>query len=293
MLVGFVCAKIGIIDEHTRLSISDLILCMFFPCSILMSFLDTNLLQLSSLGVIFLISAFTQVVCYVLSKFVLYRRAEPEQKKVLSYATIISNASFLGNPIIESVYGLGALIYSAVYIVPLRISLWTLGVAFFSEGKISVKKIVFHPCIIATFLGILAMLTNFTPPPLATRLAFSLGNCTTPLSMMVVGSVLGLVKPNQVFNRLTLYYAFIRLIFIPLLIMGLLALMGLLLVFRPAPIVSAVSIILTATPAPVTISILTTKYGSDKEFASKIVFVSTLFSIATMPVFVWLLTFLR
>jgi len=286
MLAGFIAAKTGLIDEHTRLSMSDLILCVFFPCTILMSFLDTSLMQLSSLGVIFLISALTQVVCFALSKCVLYRKAETEQKKVLSYATIISNASFLGNPIIESIYGPGALIYSAVYLVPLRISLWTLGIAFFSGGKISIKKIAFHPCIIATFLGILAMLTNFTPPPLVTRLALSLGNCTTPLSMMVVGSVLGLIKPNQVFNRLTLYYAFIRLILVPLLIMGLLP------VFRPAPIVSGVSVILTATPAPVTISILANKYGSDRELASKIVFVSTLFSIATMPVFVWLLTFL-
>jgi predicted permease len=292
MMAGFITAKAGIIDDHARSSLSDLILCVFFPCTILMSFLDTSLSQLSSLAVILLISALTQVICFVLSKYALYRKVEPEQKKVLSYATIISNASFLGNPIIESIYGLGALVYSAVYLVPLRISLWTLGIAFFSGGKISVKKIIFHPCIIATFLGILAMLTDYAPPQMVTRLAFSLGNCTTPVSMMVVGSVLGLVKPNQVFNALALYYAFVRLIFIPLLIMGLLAIMGLLPVLRPAPIVSGVSIILTATPAPVTISILANKYRSDRELASKIVFVSTLFSIVTMPVFVWLLTFL-
>jgi len=293
MLVGLLAAKAGIIDDHARSAISDLILCVFFPCTILMSFLDTSLSQLSSLALIFLISVLTQVICYVLSKYVLYRKVEQEQKKVLSYATIISNASFLGNPIIESIYGLGALVYSAVYIVPLRISLWSLGVAFFSEGKINVKKIVFHPCIIATFLGILAMLTEFTPPPMVSRIALSLGNCTTPVSMMVIGSVLGLVKPKQVFTKLTLYYAFVRLIFIPLFIMGLLVIMGLLKILHPAPIVSGVSIILAATPAPVTTSILATKYGSDRELASKIVFVSTLLSIATMPVFVWLLTFLR
>ena len=287
MLTGFVTAKAGIIDDHTRSSMSDLILCVFFPCTILMSFLDTSLSQLSSLGVIFLISALTQVICFMLSRYVLYRRVEPEQKKVLSYATIISNASFLGNPIIESIYGLGALVYSAVYLVPLRISLWTLGIAFFSGGKISLKKIVLHPCIIATFLGILSMLTDFTPPPLVSRLAISLGNCTTPVSMMVVGSVLGLVKPKQVFTTLTLYYAFVRLILVPVLIFGLLK------IFRPAQIVSGVSIILTATPAPVTVSILANKYGSDRELASKIVFVSTLLSIATIPVFVRLLAFLR
>jgi predicted permease len=286
MIVGLVCAKTGLIDEKARTSISDLILCVFLPCTTISAFLDAGFSQLSSLGVIFLISALNLVICFLLSGHVFYRKAEAEQKKVLTYATVIPNASFLGNPIIESIYGLGALVYSAVYLAPLRISLWSVGVAIFSGKKVSLKKIAFHPCLVATYLGILLMVTNFKPPPLAARLAVTLGNCTTPLSMMVVGSILGTVKPKHFFSKLTLYFSFIRLILIPLMVTGFMV------IFRPDPIVSGVSAILSATPAPVTGSILANKYGSDRELASEIVFMSTLFSIVTIPLILWILTFL-
>jgi len=286
MMIGLICAKAGIIDEQARISVSDLILCVFLPCTTLSAFLDAGFSQLSSLGIIFIISTLTLVICFLLSRYVFYRKAGAEQKKVLTYATVIPNASFLGNPIIESIYGLGALVYSAVYLAPIRISLWSVGVAIFSGKKISLKKIAFHPCLVATYLGILLMVTNFRPPLLVSRLAISLGNCTTPLSMMVVGSILGTVKPKHIFSGLTLYFTFIRLILIPLMVIGFMV------IFRPEPIVTGVSVILSATPAPVTGTILANKYGSDRELSSEIVFTSTLFSIITIPFILWLLTFL-
>jgi malate permease and related proteins len=286
MMVGLICAKAGLIDEKARTSISDLILCVFLPCTTLSAFLDAGFSKLSSLGIIFLISAFNMVICFLLSRYVFYRKAGTEQKKVLTYATVIPNASFLGNPIIESIYGLDALVYSAVYLAPLRVSLWSVGVAIFSGKRASLKKIAFHPCLVATYLGILLMVTNFRPPPLVFRLAGSLGSCTTPLSMMVVGSILGTVKPKHFFSGLTLYFALIRLIIIPLMVIGFM------MILRPEPIVLGVSVILSATPAPVTGTILANKYGSDRELASEIVFTSTLFSIVTIPFILWLLTFL-
>jgi len=225
------------------------------------------------------------VACFFLAHFVLYRKAGKDQKRVLLYATIISNASFLGNPLIENIYGFDALIYSAVFLIPLRIALWTLGIAIFSGGTASIKKLVFHPCLVATYLGILVMVTGFSPPALVSRLAFSLGNCTTPVSMMVVGSILGLVSAKNMFTKLTLYYTALRLVFLPI------ALLGILVLLRAPVIPAGVSVILCGTPAPVTTSILATKYSGDKEFASKIIFVSTLLSVISIPFLIWLLQF--
>jgi predicted permease len=283
MLVGLVTAKARIIDEHTRSSMGDLILGVFLPCNILSSFFGADRSQLPSMGIILVISAVTLTVCFVLAKYLLYRWVGTEQKKVLLYATIISNASFLGNPVIESIFGLEALVYSAAYLVPLRIALWTVGLAIFSGGKGSLIKLVFHPCLVGTYLGLLVMLTGFAPPPLVSRLVFSLGNCTTPISMMVVGSILALVEPRKMIGKLTIYYSFIRLILIPLMVMGAL------LVFRPVPVVLGVSVILSGTPAPVTTSILANKFGADRELASKIIFASTLLSVVTIPGLLWLL----
>ena len=283
ILVGLITAKARMVDEHARSAMTDLILNVFLPCNILSSFFGTKRSQLPSMGIILAISLGTLIVSYILSKHVLYRRIEEEQKKVFLYATLISNASFIGNPIIESIYGLEALTYAAVYLVPLRAALWTVGLAIFAGGKGNIKKVIFHPCLIATYLGIMVMITEFDPPALVARFVFSIGNCTTPLSMMVVGCILGLVEVKKLFAKVTVYYAFIRLVLIPLL------LLGILMIFRPDPVISGVSVILSGTPAGVTTSILAEKYKGDSELASKIVFVSTLLSMASIPGLVWLL----
>jgi predicted permease len=283
MLVGLICAKTRIIEDHTRSSLSDLILNVFLPCTILSSFFGSNRSQFLSLGAVLLISAGVLLFGYVLGNYVLYRKVGPEQKKVLLYATIISNATFVGNPVVESIYGLDALIYSAAYLIPIRVALWTAGIALFAGGKGNIKKIIFHPCLIATYLGFLVMGTGFQPPLLLARITSGLGNCTTPVSMIVVGSILGTVRPQHVFSKLTAYYSFIRLIFIPL------TLLGVLMILRPAPIISGVTIILSGTPAAATTPILADKYGSDRELASKIIFLSTVLSIVTIPGLLFLL----
>ena len=282
MAVGAITAKARIVDVHSRLSLTELALSVFLPCNILSSFFGTDRSQLFSLGIILVISLGIMALSLLLS-LMLYMRVAPNQKKILLYATLISNAALLGNPVVENIYGLEGLPYVAVYLLPIRVAIFTAGTAIFSGKKGSFKQLVFHPCLVATYLGLVIMITNFTPPALVSRLAFSLGNCTTPLSMVVVGNILAMVDPKKLLTRLTVYFTFIRLILIPLLVMGVL------LLFRPDPMVAGISVILSGMPGAATTSILADKYGGDRELASKIVFVSTLLSIISAPLLTWLL----
>jgi len=282
MFVGIIATKLHMMDQHSRSSLSDITLFIFLPCNILSSFFSTESSQLPSMGKIFMISMGIMMLSGVLSPL-LYKRVNPQQKKVVLYATLISNAGFLGNPVIESIYGLEGLPYVAAYLLPLRVAVWTVGLAVFTGGKGNLKKVIFHPCLIATYLGFLIIVTKFNPPALVSRLAFSLGNCTTPASMMVVGGILATVKPGKIISGLVAYFTFIRLILIPLLVMGALFFL------RPDPMLSGISVILSGMPAAATTSLLAEKYGADKELASRITFSSTILSIVTAPLLAWLL----
>ena len=283
MVVGVLAAKGRLVDAHVRSSITDLVLSIFLPCNILVSFLGTSRSQIGDLGIMLIISLGTIMLCLLLSRLV-YAKAKEEQKKVLLYATMISNAGFLGNPLVESIFGIGALSYTAAYLIPIRISLWTLGLAIFTgSGKGNIKKIVLHPCMIATYIGLALMMTGYRPPAIITRLAFTLGSCTTPLSMIVVGCVLGLVESKKLFSPLAFYYSFIRLVLIPLIVMGIL------LVLRIDTLITGISVVLSGTPGPVTTAILADRYNADRELASRIVFVSTMLSILTIPGLVFIL----
>ena len=283
VVVGIITVKARIVDGHTRNSLSDIVLYIFLPCNILSSFFGTDISLLPSIGIMLVISSGILAFTLILS-LVLYKRINPEQKKVLLYGTIISNANFLGIPVVEGIYGITGVPYVAAYVLPLRIAVWTFGLAIFIGGKSNLKKVFFHPCLIATYLGLLVMITGFTPPALLSRLVYSLGNCTTPVSMMVVGCILAMVDVRKLVSKLTVLYTFVRLAFIPFCVMGIL------LLIRPAPMVTGVSVLLSGMPAAVTTTILADKYGADKELASSMAFMSTLLSIFTAPSMAYLLS---
>jgi predicted permease len=283
MGVGVVTEKCRIVDNHSRTALSDLVINVFLPCNIVASFIGSDTRELFTLGMVLCISLGILVFTYILGKFVLFRRYGTEQKKILFYATLISNASFLGNPMAESIYGPGALTCASVYLLPVRIAVWTIGLTIFTSAKKNLVKVIFHPCLAATYLGILIMASGFTPPELLRRLVLSLGGCTTPVSMLVIGHILAQADPKKMISKTVLYYSFVRLVFIPLVVLA--AVIPL----KLDSLSAGVSVILSGMPAPSTVSLLADKYGGDQELASKIIFVSILCSLVTVPALAWLL----
>jgi predicted permease len=283
MGVGVISEKFHFVDNHSRIALSDLVIHIFLPCNIIAAFTGSDTRDFFALGLVLFVSLGILVFSYLLGKFVLFRRYETAQKNILFYATIISNASFLGNPMAESLYGFSALTYASAYLLPMRIALWTLGLTIFAGAKKNLLKVIFHPCLAATYIGIFLMASGFTLPELVRRTVFSLGNCTTPVSMLVIGHILARSDPRKMFSKTVLYYSFIRLIFIPLLVLGAVVLL------RLDPLSAGVSVVLSGMPAPSTVSIMADKYGGDRELASKIIFVSILCSLVTVPALVFCL----
>ena len=282
MMIGVITAKVRMVDVHSRTALTSLALGVFMPCNILSSFFDSDRSQIPALGVMLLISLGNMLLCYVLSR-VLFRKAGTEQKKVLLYATIVSNAALLGVPVVENIYGLEGLPYVAAYMLPLRIAIWTVGLVVFTGKGGSIKSVVLHPCLIATYFGVIVMATGFTHPALVTRLTFGLGAATTPLSMIIAGNILAQVDPRKIISKLTVYFTFVRLILIPLIVMGAC------IILRPDPMVSGITVILSSMPAGITASIMADKFGGDRELASKIIFMSTILSMVTAPLLAWLM----
>jgi predicted permease len=145
-------------------------------------------------------------------------------------------------------------------------------------------KTFINPCVIATVAGFLLFLFSLKlPGPLykSVRLA---GDCTTPLSMLVIGISLAQVNARQVWGRWRIYVTvFIRLIFLPCitgLCCRLLGIQGDLLLL---------AIIISAMPAATTTSIIASLYKTAQGEGSALVFISTLFSMATVPIVVLVL----
>lgn len=279
MMLGYGLNKWGLIKADARKSITDLVIYVVLPCNIIYSFLTKMDMDVIKSGIIILfVSLAIQIFCELISKWI-YPMASSEQRKVLTYATICSNAGFMGSPLVQGLYGLPGLLFASIYLIPQRIVMWSSGIACFSSatGKDVVKKVLTHPCIIAVEIGILIMLFQIPLPSFLEKTITVTSNCTTFLSMIVIGGILAEIDIRSVVNKLSIYYSIIRLLVIPLLVFA-----GCYLLHLP-PLVSAVSTVLAGMPAGTTTAILAEKYHGDAPLAVQLIFLSTALSLVTIP----------
>lgn len=277
---GYVLRKRAVMSGAFRKSLTDFIINFILPCNIIKSFLiDFNSQILRDCMAILLVSCGTQVFSLLLARG-LYSRAPDGKRQPLLYATQVSNAGFLGSPIVEGLYGAQGLLYASVYLIPQRIMMWSMGVTCFSgsRGKGVLKKVVTHPCIVAVAIGLVLMLTQLQLPRWIENPLGMVGGCNTALSLIVIGGVLGELDPKRVANMQSLLYCGVRLILIPA------AVMGCCLLLRLEPLVVRSAVVLAGMPAPLTTAMLASQYGKDEEFAVSLIFLSTLASMVTIPV---------
>lgn len=279
LAVGCWMRRSGTVSREGQRSITDIVIQIILPCNIVNAFC----VELPSgtgrdFLYIFLLSVLVQCISVFYGKFVFRKEAENRQKS-LRYGTICSNAGFLGNPVAEGLFGAYGLLLASFFLIPQRIMMWTEGIAIFSgirDRKSAMKKAATHPCILACWIGIFLLVTGLRfPEPISKTIRY-LASCNTAFSMMIVGMVLGNIQWNDIWDWAAFRYCIHRLLVLPLVIYGITACLPL------SPMVRSVTVLLTAMPAGATTSILAAKYDVEPEFATKLVVLSTLFSLPSL-----------
>lgn len=280
--VGFLVRRIGIISKAGERELTDLVLYVVLPCSIFGSFLNGSAREnAGDMLAVLLISTGIQLLSLLYAKFAFPRQSD-NRRRNLGYAMICSNAGFLGNPVAEGVFGAAGLMLAGLYLIPQRIMMWSEGLAIYSgvsDARATAQKVLTHPCVIACALGLAAMLTHISLPPLLLTPVQTIAKCNTPLSMMVIGMVLSEIDPHALVDKTILRFTVHRLVLLPLIVYGCCVLLGM------SRLVTGVSTLLAAMPAGATTSMLAAKYERDPQFAAKLVIFSTLMSVPA--IFVW------
>lgn len=280
ILIGIYARKKEIITDSTRKNLSDLLIKVILPCNIISSFNVNLTIELIIQSVKVLIISFgIQFLCIFFSK-ILYIKVEHRKQMILKYATICSNCGFMGLPVAYGVYGTQGLLYASIALIPVRIFMWSAGLSLFTETnkKTMIKALLIHPCIIAVYIGFIILFSRVQLPQFLQKTIESVGNCNSAVSMIIIGAILAEIDVKTVISKLTMYYSFVRLIFIPLIVLIILK------SFRLESMIIGVSIIMTAMPAGSTTAILASQYGCDFKFASKCIFASTMLSLITIPI---------
>ncbi len=280
LATGMYCFKRGFINLETKKRLVDFILKVTLPCMIFHSFnkpLTADVLHKTAMA--FFVALAISILSYLCGK-VLYHHYSLERKSILQYCTLVNNSGFLGMPMVSSVYGADGLLYASIFIIPNRIMMWTAGLSLFtvSDFKSKCKNIFLNPCIITVFLGLIRRLFDLPFPEFLDTATANIGAITSPLSMMVIGTMMVGISWKTLLEPSIFYLAFVRLIGLPA---AALILMHLL---HFEPMLTGVSLILTGMPAGSTSALLAAKYGADEDYASRCIITTTLLSLFTIPV---------
>lgn len=285
ILLGVLVRKAGIITEKSRGSFNLFLINITLPAMILHSFLgETGLGRLSAAGLVLLVSAASCLLAFAVA-VLLWRSRPGAQRAPLVFGTMFPNAGNAGLPVVQLVFGQAGVFYASIFLIPVRILMWSLGLGLFLPEKEPGrwKQLLMNPSILVVFLGLFMMLSGLNLPPVLGEAVRRVGDITGPLSMILIGTTLAEIPVKTIFCREAWLVSLLRLVVLPLVTLGAL------LALQAETLLVQVAFVLCAMPVATNTVVLAERYGADYHLASRCVFLSTALSLVTVPLLTLLL----
>lgn len=282
LIIGYVSNKAHILDTVGNKTLSALIMNITLPCMVLSSLNQarcTGKDLVTMTGVTVLVFLLLIIMAKVMPILLC---TKGDKAPVLEFLLVFSNNSFMGYPVIECVLGASALIYASVYSIFTVILFFSYGVYLFQKGKnggycIEWKKML-SPSSIVGVLALILAFFEFRLPKMPYEVLSMLGNVTTPLSMLIIGSSLAAIPVKEVFKGWRIYaFSVVRLLIVPMIVY--------LVFFKfiSNPTILGVIVLTAAMPSASTTVMFAEQYDNNAPYAAQHVFISTLFAVLTIP----------
>lgn len=279
ILAGALGEKLGVITEGFQDGLSKFLVRMILPCSVLNAFAGGASADLWKQSVQILAIMVALHLLYILISAVLYGRKPPQRGAVLKFAVLCPNTNFMGMPVIGGIYGDAGMLLLSIALFPVRVFIHTVGISYFVIGQSGrwIFRILKNPSIWAVLIGTVMLACGLHFPAPVQKAVSALAACTTPLSMILIGGVVGKLKKEMLRDAEVWRFCFLRLLLIPALLLFALGLLPL------DPVVCGVAVLMSALPAGALTVIYTKEYQRDENFAAACVVFSTLLSVLTIP----------
>lgn len=202
--------------------------------------------------------------------------SDERDKPVYTFELLCGNVTYVGIPVCTAVFGSTAKFYASLMNIPFSLLCFSLGILMLA-GKTSLKK-AFNPAFMAGVLAVIVYTLRIPVPELLLEATGFIGQATSPCAMLIIGSVLGSIPIRDLFNDWRVFpYCALRLIVLPAVVM-------LLTSFLPIdPVLRGCVILMSAMPAATNATMLCSIYGGNTQLSAKLISISALFSMITIP----------
>jgi len=290
MLTGFILKEKSIIADNFIKAANFIIFYIALPVKLFSSVLTSNVADNFDLKFILFITAFTilsVIIIWIIAELFL---KEKSQMGAFIHGSFRGNFIYVGLSLLENVTGTIGTVAPLIiaFIVPLYNILAVLVLTLSGDERNtgnnilnSLKSMIKNPFIIAIFLGIIGSLVGFKMPKIINNTVQYFSMLVTPLALITIGATFNL---DQVFKNIlpSVLASGVKLVLLPLVMILTAALFG----FSNYEIF--LIYILFGVPSATVSYIMTATMGGDRELAASIVMMTTLLSIFSMTIFVFM-----
>lgn len=289
MSVGFLSRKIGLLNDGLVKGINQLIFKLFLPVNLFMSVLKTPY-DTKLEGKEFFFVFFGLLVLF-LFLMVIVPLIEKDRKKVgvLIQGMGRANYAFFGIPLVAMLFpgqdtSLAALLVTVT--VPVYNVMSVIALSAFGGGKVDVKKIILNilknPLIISSLLGLVCWLMKLQLPSFLNTTLSDMAKVATPLALFTLGGAITI--QSAVSHRRQLFIGVLgKLVAAPVVFLTAAVLLGI------RGVGLACVLISFGAPTAVSSYPMAQQMGGDGELAAEIVAMTSVCSIFSTFLFVFLL----
>ncbi|AGF56153.1 hypothetical protein B0P06_005587 [Clostridium saccharoperbutylacetonicum] len=288
MIMGIILVKTKLLKAEESKSLSIVSIYLVMPCVIINAFQIKYTESIRNGLILAVIAAVLIHIALLILITVLGRifRLDAVEKASIMY----SNSGNLIIPIVTSILGKEWVIYSSAFLSVQLVLLWSHGrMLLCGERKIDLRKIFLNINMITILVGIVLFVTGIQLPEIISKTMESVSVMIGPISMIMIGMLIGNMKFKQIFAYKRIYIVtFLKMILCPFIILLLLKYSGMPNLLTDGKVILLISLLATLTPSAVTITQMAQIFGNDEEYASAINVVTTIVCIITMPIMVWI-----
>jgi hypothetical protein len=290
MIIGYVMMRLKMLGDNVNAVLSKVVLNITLPAQIITSFsLDGAAISNAELGRVFLFScavyAFYGVLAWL---YVRLMRLPREDWGTYQYMIIFGNVGFMGFPVITAIFGANRLVYAVILNIVFNLLVFSWGIKLITAGqggsRFDWRKLV-NPALIATVLALILFFLHIELPSVLNSALLTLGDATTPMAMLILGSSIAAMPLKELFEEWRVYiFVVLKLLVIPLLVF---------LALRPFlaadDVLGQILVVLSAVPVATNATMLSIEYGGNIKLVSQGIFFTTILSVITIPILVFLL----
>lgn len=283
VLVGMYVAKKGIILKDGFTQITAFLMKIVFPCKLIMSGNVQYSVEIwHNIQQVLLVSTIYMASGLILARLLFLLPILPRDRIGQGMlAATFSNAGFIGFPLALALYGEEGLLYAMVYNIMFNIFFHTSSAYLLSPkgsgGKFK-KSSVFSPLTIFSVAALILFVSPWRIPGEVTSVLKSIGDMTTPLTMILIGSWMVGVNWKRVFtNRQGYCIVFLRLLLYPILMLAAFKLFHV-----EYTMAMAVCVMVSALPVGSLSVIMSERYGHDVVFANETLILSMILCLPTI-----------